>query len=64
MAFITDEPGVTVTEGSNGKAAVNACIDEELLLNTPLLVTFYQPGDYRIFCRLDRTLMHIIVRVH
>jgi len=51
-----------VTEGAHGKAAEDACIDGQLAAGHRLVVTFYQPGDYSIFCRILWT-MHIVVHV-
>ena len=63
VAFITTEAPDTVTEGMNGPLAVNPCIDKRLSENHPsVVVTFYQPGDYYLFCRL-LTSMNTVVHV-
>jgi plastocyanin len=64
VAFITQgNLGPTVTEGTNGKAAVDACIDVTLRARSPLVVTFYRPGVYNIFCRKAPTTMLTVVHV-
>ena len=64
VAFTTTEVmGPTVTEGVNGIAAAHACVDKTLPRDRPLVVTFYVPGDYHIFCRKDPTTMQTVVHV-
>jgi plastocyanin len=64
VAFLTNEPmAPTVTEGENGVAASHACVDQTLTKDVPLVVTFYEPGDYHIFCRKDPTTMKTVVHV-
>ena len=64
VAFITQSYlGPTVTEGVNGVKAADFCIDKTLSYNVPGVVTFYQPGDYHIFCRKAPTTMLTIVHV-
>lgn len=64
VAFITTEVmGPTVTEGVNGVAASDACVDKNLPRDRPLVVTFYEPGDYHIFCRKQPTTMQTVVHV-
>ena len=41
----------TVTEGSYGEVAPNACVDVSLPINTSVVVTFYQPGVYQLTCK-------------
>lgn len=41
----------TVTEGSNGVAVADPCVDAPLSSNKTVLVTFYLPGTYQITCR-------------
>ena len=67
VAFITTGPSPTVTEGTNGKAAANACIDKTIgsdATTMKVVVTFYQPGDYSITCRKVPEDMHAVVHVH
>ena len=64
VAFITQSPlGPTVTEGTNGTAVADACIDKTLAAMVPLVVTFYQPGTYNIFCRKAPSIMITVVHV-
>ncbi len=65
VTFITQSgAGPTVTEGTvNWTAVADACIDELLVARLPLVVTFYQPGDYNIFCRMFASNMRTVVHV-
>ena len=72
VAFITQSNmGPTVTEAltaaemkaTNGTAPAAACIDEALVAKSPLVVTFYRPGSYNIFCRKAPTIMRTVVHV-
>ena len=66
VAFVTTGPSPTVTEGTNGKPAKNACIDKTIgskATAMELVVTFYQPGDYNITCRNNPAHMHTVVHV-
>lgn len=64
VAFLTTEPmGATVTEGVNGVATSHACVDQTLIEDRPFVVTFYEPGDYHIFCRKDPATMQTVVHV-
>jgi plastocyanin len=67
VAFTTTGPSPTVTEGTNGKPAANACIDKTIgsdVGQMTVVVTFYQPGDYSITCRKIPEDMHTVVHVH
>lgn len=67
VAFITTGPSPTVTEGTNGRPAANACIDKTIGSDAAamsVVVTFYQPGDYSITCRKIPEEMHTVVHVH
>lgn len=66
VAFVTKGPSTTVTEGTNGKPARNACIDKAIGTKATameVVVTFYQPGDYNITCRNNPVHMHAVVHV-
>jgi plastocyanin len=41
----------TITEGTNGTAVADACVDVRISINTTVIVTFYQLGTYQITCR-------------
>jgi plastocyanin len=67
VAFITTGPSPTVTEGTDGQPAANACIDKTVgsaVGQMAVVVTFYQPGDYNITCRKIPGSMHTVVHVH
>jgi plastocyanin len=53
---------MTVTEGTNGTAAADACVDQPLAAGSRLVVSFYQPGDYSFFCRIT-SIMHTVIHV-
>ena len=55
-----DDGPATVTEGTNGTAATDACIDEQVAGGYSLRVTFYQPGDYDLFCRFVQGMLTVI----
>jgi plastocyanin len=67
VAFITTGPSPTVTEGTNGQPAASPCIDKVIGSDTnngmSVVVTFYQPGDYNIACRVIPLEMHTVVHV-
>ncbi len=46
----------TVTEGTYGQAAPNACVDVSLPTHSTVIVTFYQPGTYQITCRPHKVM--------
>jgi plastocyanin len=50
----------TVTEGQDGVAAPNARFDMVVGVGGSILVTFVEPGDYRITC-LFHSEMHLLV---
>ena len=67
VAFVTTGSSPTVTEGTNGQPAANACIDKTIgsaVGQMSVVVTFYQPGDYSITCRKIPQDMHTVVHVH
>ena len=67
VAFTTTGSSPTVTEGTNGKPAANACIDKTIGSDATamsVVVTFNQPGDYSITCRKAPEEMHAVVHVH
>ena len=52
----------TVTEGTNGQAAADACVDEPIQEGASVTVTFNEPGDYDITCKIHSS-MHTVVHV-
>ena len=66
VKLITTGPSPTVTEGTDGKPAANACIDATIgsdAVAMSIVVTFYEPGDYSITCRKVPGEMHTVVHV-
>jgi plastocyanin len=65
VAFITSlSHKPTVTEGTPAHTAVpQPCVDKELLAGRPLVVTFYKPGVYHLFCRKLPPAMNTVVTV-
>jgi plastocyanin len=67
VAFVTTGASPTVTEWINGTPAASPCIDKAIGSDTTngmsVVVTFYQPGDYNITCRVIPLEMHTIVHV-
>jgi plastocyanin len=67
VVFVTTGFSPTVTEWINGTPAASPCIDKAIGSDTnngmSLVVTFYQPGDYNITCRVIPLEMHTIVHV-
>ncbi|HJW23081.1 MAG TPA: kelch repeat-containing protein, partial [Candidatus Limnocylindrales bacterium] len=67
VAFVTTGASPTVTEWTNGTPAASPCIDKAIGSDTSngmsVVVTFYQPGDYNISCRVIPLEMHTIVHV-
>lgn len=51
-----DGVGHTVTEGTSGTAVADACVNNSVEPGGTLAVTFSQPGDYDITCRIHRTM--------
>jgi len=68
VAFVTTGAAPTVTEWITGQPAANPCIDKVIGSDTSngmrVVVTFYQPGDYNVICRVIPLEMHTIVHVH
>jgi plastocyanin len=58
-----DSVSHTVSEGENGNLAPNARFNVVVAPGRSVLITFGQPGDYRITC-LFHSEMHLLVRVH
>ena len=55
-----DSVGHTVTEGTGGVAAADACVDESIAGGTSLVVRFDEPGDYQITCRIHSSMQTAI----
>jgi plastocyanin len=66
VAFVTIGSAPTVTEWTNGQPAESPCIDKVIGSDVDpmsVVVSFYQPGDYNIACRVIPLEMHTIVHV-
>lgn len=46
----------SITEGTYGEPAPNACVDVSLPVNASVVVTFYKPGEYQITCRPHKVM--------
>ena len=63
VAFVnSDSVPHTVTEGTNGKAVADACVDEPIAAGETENVTFSTAGDYDITCKIHPN-MHTQVHV-
>ena len=63
VAFVNnDSTGHTVTQGTGGSAATNACVDVPIAVGATVVVTFSQAGDYQITCKIHpdmQTTVHV-----
>jgi len=50
----------TVTEGTGGSAASSACVDQRLAAGSSVTVTFSQPGDYQITCKIHSSMQTVV----
>jgi plastocyanin len=64
VAFVNkDGSAHTVTEGTSGRAASDACVDEPIGGGQTVDVTFSTIGDYQITCTLHsnmQTVVHVV----
>jgi plastocyanin len=51
-----DGAGHTVTEGTGGEAADSACVDESIGGGRSVIVTFTEPGDFQITCKIHPSM--------
>lgn len=56
VVFSNGKATHTITEGTYGEAAADACVNVPLAPNSSVIVTFYQPGDYEITCRPHKVM--------
>jgi plastocyanin len=57
-----DSAGHTITEGTGGTAADEACVDESIAAGATVTVTFTEPGDYQVTCKIHpamQTVVHV-----
>src|SRR4029077_3068361 len=53
VAFVnSDSTAHTITQGTGGSAASNACVDVPIAVGATVVVTFSLPGDYQITCKI------------
>ncbi len=57
-----DGAGHTVTEGTDGESAEDACVNATIGGGQSVVVTFVDPGDYQITCRFHAS-MNMVVHV-
>ncbi len=50
----------TVTEGTGGQAASGACVDEPIAAGATVTVTFNEPGDYDITCKIHSSMQTVV----
>ncbi len=55
-----DSVGHTVTEGTGGAAAADACVDSPIGAGGTVVVTFNEAGDYQITCKIHATMQTVI----
>jgi plastocyanin len=55
-----DSLGHTVTEGTGGQEADDACVDEPIAAGASVTVTFNEPGDYDITCEIHASMQTVI----
>jgi len=57
VAFFNNDPHQhTVTEGADGVAASESCVNERVAANMTVVVAFNEPGDYPITCTVHSTM--------
>ena len=57
-----DGAGHTITEGTGGEAAADACVDESIAGGATVIVIFNEPGDFQITCKIHasmQTAVHV-----
>jgi plastocyanin len=55
-----DAVGHTVTEGTGGTAAIDACVDSPIGAGGTVVVTFNEAGDYQITCKIHASMQTVI----
>jgi plastocyanin len=55
-----DSMGHTITEGTGGQAATDACVDEPIAAGETEVVTFSEPGDYQITCKIHSSMQTVV----
>jgi plastocyanin len=61
VAFTNEDPlPHTVTEGTAGQAAADACVDAPVGVGGTVVVTFNEAGEYDITCKIHATMQTVI----
>jgi plastocyanin len=60
VVFTNGAVAHTITEGTRGKAASNACVDEPIGASKSVIVTFKEPGDYQITCTIHSSMQTVV----
>jgi plastocyanin len=61
VAFTNNDSfGHTITEGTGGTAAADACVDAPIGAGGTVVVTFTVAGDYQITCKIHSTMQTVI----
>ena len=61
VTFTNDDgAGHTITEGTGGQAASDACVNESIAGGASVTVTFNEPGDYDITCRIHTSMQTVV----
>jgi len=61
VAFTNNDSfGHTITEGTDGTAASDACVDAPIGAGGTVVVTFTVAGDYDITCKIHSTMHNVI----
>lgn len=55
-----DGVGHTITEGTGGTAAADACVDQPVAAGATVTVTFNEAGDFQITCKIHRTMQTVV----
>jgi plastocyanin len=61
VTFTNDDGvGHTITEGTGGQAASDACVNESIAGGASVTVTFNEPGDYDITCTIHTSMQTVV----
>lgn len=60
VVFTNHDVAHTITEGTSGQAAGNACVNEPIAAGKSVVVTFNVPGDYQITCTLHSAMQTVV----
>jgi plastocyanin len=61
VTFTNDDGvGHTITQGSGGQAASDACVNQSIAGGASVTVTFNDPGDYDITCTIHTSMQTVV----